>query len=118
ATQMLPSSGRSRNLTSSYRVIVKESEVDSYLPYFGRAYRAEYGSTASPLSFRGKISDLRVENREKGGWVISFKTENKNDRLDFTFHITETGSSTLRVNSTNRQFISYHGDLSEPDSRK
>lgn len=115
ATQMLPTSGRSRTLTSSYRVIVKESEVDSYLPYFGRAYRAEYGSTASPLSFKGQIHDLKVGDWKRGGWVISFKTENKNDRLDFTFHIGETGSATLKVNSTNRQQISYYGDLAETD---
>jgi len=118
ATRMLPSSGRSRTLTSSYRVIVKESEIDSYLPYFGRAYRAEYGSTDSPMSFRGEISDLRVEDWKKGGWVISFKTDNKSDRLEYTFHIGETGSATLKVNSTNRQQISYYGDLTEIESRK
>jgi hypothetical protein len=43
----------------------------------------------------------------------SFKTENKNDRLEYTFHIGETGSATLKVNSTNRQQISYYGDLVE-----
>jgi hypothetical protein len=115
---MLPISGRSRTLTSSYRVIVKESEIDSYLPYFGRAYRAEYGSTDSPLSFKGEISDLRVEDWDKGGWMISFKTENKNDRLEYTFHIGETGSTTLKVNSVNRQQISFYGDLAEIESIK
>jgi hypothetical protein len=118
ATQMLPTSGRSRTLTSSYRVIVKDSEIDSYLPYFGRAYRAEYGSTDSPMSFKGEIQDLTVEDWEKGGWVISFKTENKNDRLEYTFHIGETGSATLMVNSTNRQQISYYGDLVEIEREK
>ncbi len=115
AKQMLPLSGRSRSLNSTYRVIVKNSEIDSYLPYFGRAYRAEYGSTDSPMSFRGVIIDLRVENWDKGGWIISFKTENKSDSLDYTFHIGETGSVTLKVNSTNRQPISYYGDLAEVD---
>ena len=118
ATQMLPVSGRSRTLTSSYRVIVTESEIDSYLPYFGRAYRAEYGSTDSPLSFKGEISDLRVEKWKEGGWVISFKTENKNDRLEYTFHIGETGSATLKVNSSNRQQISFYGDLTDTDRER
>ena len=118
ATQMLPTSGRSRTLTSSYRVIVKESNVDSYLPYFGRAYRAEYGSTDSPLSFRGEITDLSSEDWKKGGWVISFRTENKNDRLEYTFHIGKTGSATLKVNSTNRQQISFYGDITEAESAR
>lgn len=117
ATQMLPSSGRSKILSPTYRVIVNNGEIDSYLPYFGRAYRVEYGSTDSPMSFKGEIRDLRVENWKKGGWVISFKTENKSDRLDFTFYIGETGSATLKVNSTNRQHISYNGDLSAIDKK-
>ena len=118
ATQMLPTSGRSRTLTSSYRVIVKESEIDSYLPYFGRAYRAEYGSTDSPLSFKAEMSDLRMEDWKEGGWVISFKTENKNDILEYTFHIGKTGSATLKVNSTNRQQISFYGDITEAESAR
>jgi len=118
ATQMIPSSGRSRTLTSSYRVIINNSGIDSYLPFYGRAYRVEYGSTDSPLSFKGEISDLRVEDWEKGGWVISFKTESKNDRLEYTFHIGETGSATLNVNSTNRQQISFYGDLTETDGER
>lgn len=118
ATHMTPLSGRGRSLTSPYRVKVKNDEIDSSLPYFGRAYRAEYGNTSSPLSFRGKISDLTVGDWKKGGWIISFTTVNGNDRLDYTFHVTETGSATLMVNSTNRQPISFNGDLTETESRK
>lgn len=118
ATRMLPSSGRARTLTTSYRVVVKDSLVDSYLPYFGRAYSAEYGSSESPMSFKGEISDIKVEESKKGGWMVTFKTTNKNDRLDLTFFISETGSVNLTVNSTNRQAISYYGDLSEIDMKK
>lgn len=118
ATFMTPASGRGRSLTSPYRVIVKNGQADSYLPYFGRAYKAEYGNTSSPLSFRGEISDLSVKDWKKGGWVISFTTVNGSDRLDYTFHIAETGSATLMVNSTNRQPISFSGDLTEIESRK
>ncbi len=118
ANHMLPSSGGSRSLTSSYRVIIKDQDLDCYLPYFGRAYRAEYGSTDSPMNFHGKISDLKVEIWDKGGWIITFKTSNKNDSLDFIFYISETGSANLNVNSIDRQSISYRGDLEELESRK
>lgn len=118
ATHMVPLSGRGRSLTSLYRVVVKEDVIDSYLPYFGRAYKAEYGSSNSPLSFRGEISDLNVKDWKKGGWVISFTTVNGNDRLDYSFHIGETGSATLMVNSTNRQSISFNGDLGAVEGKK
>ncbi|MBN2882308.1 MAG: DUF4251 domain-containing protein [Clostridia bacterium] len=38
--------------------------------------------------------------------------------MDFTFHIGKTGSATLKVNSTNRQQISFYGDLTETDRER
>ena len=113
ATRMTPMSGRGKELTSSYRVVVDSMKIDCYLPYFGRAYNVDYGSSDSPLSFQGEITDFKKEDSKKGGWIVSFKTQNKNDRLDFTFHIAETGSVNLSVNSTNRQPISFYGDLTD-----
>lgn len=118
ATRMTPMSGRGKELTSSYRVVVDSMKIDCYLPYFGRAYNVDYGSSDSPLSFKGEITDLKKEDSKKGGWIVSFKTQNKNDRLDFTFQISETGSVSLNVNSNNRQPISYYGDLAEISRNK
>ncbi|WP_321373504.1 DUF4251 domain-containing protein [uncultured Draconibacterium sp.] len=111
ATRMLPSSGKSRNLTTAYSVVLKDNEVDSYLPYFGRAYAAEYGSSDSPMTFKSPVENLSVEDGKKGGYIIKFSAKNKNDRVDYTFNVSSTGSTSLSVNSTNRQHISYHGDL-------
>jgi hypothetical protein len=113
ANQMLPSQGKSRTLTTAYSVILKDTTVDSYLPYFGRAYRADYGSTESPMIFKSDISDYSIEDWKKGGWIIKFTAKNKNDIINFIFTIGETGSASLSVNSTNRQNISYYGDLEE-----
>lgn len=118
ATRMMPLSGKGKELTSSYRVVVDSMKIDCYLPYFGRAYNVDYGSTDSPMSFKGEISEFKKEEPSKGGWIISFKAQNKNDRLGFTFQISETGSVTLSVNSSNRQSISYYGDLEEIEINK
>ncbi|QIA08288.1 DUF4251 domain-containing protein [Draconibacterium halophilum] len=111
ATQMLPSSGRSRTLTTPYSVVLKDKEVDSYLPYFGRAYSVEYGSTDSPMIFEAPIKDYSVEDAKKGGFTIKFSAKNKNDKVEYFFNVSSNGSTSLSVNSTNRQHISYHGDL-------
>ena len=118
ANQMNPTSGKSRTLTTPYNIVVKDGQLDSYLPYFGRAYRAEYGSTESPLIFKNEISDYKVEPAKKNGWTIKFKTSNKNDRLDYTLLVAESGSSTLNINSTDRQAISFHGNLVEIEEKK
>lgn len=111
ANQVLPAKGRSQSLTTSYSVTVKDDKVDSYLPYFGRAYNPSYGSTSSPMIFEGPIENYTVEDAKKGGYTIKFSTRNENDRLDYTFNIASNGSATLSVNSTNRQHISYYGDI-------
>ena len=118
ARQMMPSSGKSRSLTTSYNIVVNDKQLSCYLPYFGRAYRAEYGSAESPLIFKSEIFDYKVENEKKGAWLIRFKTSNKNDKLDFTLHISENGSTSLNINSTDRQPISFHGDLVEIEEQK
>ncbi|WP_319480668.1 DUF4251 domain-containing protein [uncultured Draconibacterium sp.] len=111
ATQMLPSSGRTRSLTTPYNVVLKDGEVNSYLPFFGRAYSVDYGSTDSPMIFEAPVTDYTVKDAKKGGYTVKFSAKNKNDNVEFIFSIGTTGSVSLRVNSTNRQFISYHGDL-------
>ncbi|MDX8339679.1 DUF4251 domain-containing protein [Draconibacterium sp. IB214405] len=118
AIRMLPTTGKARNLTTNYSVVLKDNEVDSYLPYFGRAYSADYGSSDSPMTFKSKIEDLSVEDGKKGGYIIKFTAKNKNDRVDFTFSVGSTGSTSLSVSSTNRQHISYQGDLIPIEEKK
>jgi len=44
--------------------------------------------------------------------------KNGNDRLEFNFHISETGSTSLNVSSLNRQSISYNGNLEKIKTKK
>lgn len=113
ANRMVPMQGQSRTLTTSYRVILQNNQVDSHLPYVGRAYRADYGSTESPMTFRSEVEELKIEDGKKGGWILKFKAKNKNDTMNFTFTVSETGSTNLSIISTNRQSITYYGDLVE-----
>lgn len=111
ATQMLPAKGKSRSLTTPYSVVLKDDKVDSYLPYFGTAYSAGYGGTDSPMIFEAPIEDYSGSEAKKGGYIIKFKAKNKNDVVEYTFNVSSNGSASLNVNSTNRQHISYRGNL-------
>jgi hypothetical protein len=111
ASQMLPSIGKSKTLSTPYNVVLKEGNVNSYLPYFGTAYSATYGGTESPMVFEAPIKDYKIEDAKKGGYLIKFTAKNKSDNVEFTFSVSSNGSSTLTVNSTNRQHISYYGDI-------
>lgn len=113
AHQMLPMQGKSKTLTTLYKVILKNDTVDSYLPFYGRAYHVDYGSTDSPMTFKASISDYTQKTGKKGGWNIQFSTKNKNDVLQYSFTVSENGTATLNVSSTNRQSISYYGNIVE-----
>lgn len=118
AEQMLPMQGKSKTLTTLYNVVLKNDTVDSYLPFYGRAYHVEYGATESPMTFIAAISNYSLKPEKKGGWLVKFSTKNKNDVLQYTFSVSENGTSTLNVSSTNRQSISYYGKIVEISARE
>ena len=111
-----PMGGRTVNLTTDFELTMNNDSVSSYLPYYGRAYTAAYGGE-SPMNFNLPVNDYSSEKTKKG-FEIKFSVKNANDLLNFTFQIMETGSTTLQVNSTNRQSISYFGSLEKKPEKR
>jgi hypothetical protein len=105
-----PMKGSSKTLTSEYDVKITKDSIYSYLPYFGVAYTASYGGTDSPMIFDKPFDTCTVEKTKKG-YTVEVDVKNSNDKLDFSFYISENGSTTLSVSSTNRQSITYYGDI-------
>jgi hypothetical protein len=110
ASHALPMGGSSINLNYYYNVTLEGENVESYLPFYGVAYTAEYGSRNSPLSFNGTVEDYSVE-KDKNGYQIQFDVKNGNDYLNYRFNISELGYASLSITSTNRQFISFIGTV-------
>lgn len=105
-----PMRGKTINLTTDYDVKITKDSIYSYLPYFGVAYTASYGGTESPMIFEKPFETFDMENT-KNGYLIKVSAKNSNDRLEYSFNISESGSTTLNVSSLNRQSISYYGNL-------
>lgn len=117
ATHVLPLGGTSRYMNYDYDVTVRNDSVFSYLPYFGVAYHIEYGSTKGGFQFDLPLEKYKFE-KNKNEYRVSFEVKNKNDVIDFNFSISETGYTTLTVNSVNRQSISYYGIIEAPEDKK
>src|SRR3546814_9879596 len=63
----LPMSGNSRHLTSAYHITVSGDTLVSYLPYFGRAYRAPADLTGGGIDFKSTDFEYtRSEERRVG----------------------------------------------------
>lgn len=113
-----PMKGRTVNLTTDYGLTIKSDSVYSYLPYYGTAYNASsFGSTDSPMIFNQPMENYTSEET-KSGYMVKFKAKNKSDVVDFTLHISESGSTSLSVSSMNRQSITYYGNLAKIEEKK
>jgi hypothetical protein len=111
ATQAISTIMRSVNLDASFDVKIENDEVICYLPFYGRAYSVDYGSREGPFDFTLPIENYTLENEKKGSYLVKFNVKNKNDNINFMFHIGSTGSASLIVTSTNRESITFYGDI-------
>lgn len=104
----IPASGRSRMLTSPYSLTIDSGRVNSYMPYFGRAYSVPYGG-GEGLIFEGEADDYSLGYGRNGEATISFTVRTKEDSYRFNLDIFPNGSSSVSVNPNNKQPISFTG---------
>lgn len=95
---------------SNYLVRIKNDSIFSYLPFYGRAYNTAYGSSTSPFHFTLPVDSYSSEETKKG-FRIKIGIKTKTETLGYTFNVSETGTTSLNVDSSNRQSISYSGEL-------
>lgn len=108
AETVSPLTGSARQLTPEYDLKVSKASVISYLPYFGRAYSADFNSEGG-LKFTSVKFDYSAKPRKKGGWNVDIRPKDIQDPRELSLTISENGSATLHVTSTNRQAISFSG---------
>lgn len=110
---MVPSNFRSRPLSFGYDLQVAPDSLISHLPYFGRAYSAPIDPSKGGIQFISTDFNYQVEEKEKGGWIVTILPEDYNDVQQMYLHVTESGYATLHIVSTFRQPISFHGRIKE-----
>jgi hypothetical protein len=111
ARTVLPMTGGSRQLTTGYDMRFLGDSIVSYLPYFGRAYTATLGSESGGIEFTSTRFDYKAKPRKKGGWDVTIKPKDVKEVQEMDFTISDDGSASLRVTSTNRQPISFYGNV-------
>jgi hypothetical protein len=110
-----PLSGPEINLTSTYNMVLKGDTAEAYLPYFGRAYQAPYGSSDGGIKFEEVVSDKTIGfNKRKNLYLITFGVKTLRDYYRVSLSVGLSGYADLRIGSTNRQPISYYGVIDDP----
>lgn len=103
-----PLQGTVVQLTAGYDMKVIQDSINTYLPYFGRAFSAGYGGDGG-INFTTRKFDYKVKEKQKGGWDVTIKPIDVRDIMELTYSVSSNGYATLQVISNNRQAISYYG---------
>lgn len=107
---MTPMKGRSRALTSSYYLAVRNDSIFSCLPYVGEAYSVPYGG-GKGLVFDAPIEHYEAEPGKKGRMEIQIKIRNEEDSYLYRLTVQPNGSVSVNVQPTRRQPISFSGRM-------
>jgi hypothetical protein len=104
-----PLQGKVIQLTPGFDVRVMTDSINSYLPYYGRAFNAGYSSQGGGINFSSSKFEYKLKEKSKGGWDLTIKPQDTNDVSQLTYSISTNGFATLQVISNNRQAISFYG---------
>lgn len=118
ARSATPAGGGYRQLTTDYDLRILGDTVQSFLPYFGRAYVAPIGNTEGGIRFTSKEFDYEVKDRKKGRWNVLIRPKDVSDVRQMFLSVSENGYASLQVISNNRQPISFDGRIAERTIRK
>jgi len=108
-TQMIPFRGRPQHV-SPFSVSVKDGKINSYLPYFGRAWDLPYGG-GHGLNFQAEYQEYNVIAQPDGSDMIRILVKTDEDTHVYTFTIYDNGKVNLLVQSRNREPVSYYGEI-------
>ncbi len=110
AHYMFPLRGAAQGLTGGYAVQIRGNQMRSILPYRGRAFRSsmdlqKYG----PLHFDAPITGYTVKDIRKGEWQVDLDALGGEEQFHYTFRISPQGKASLKVSSTDRDWIVFEG---------
>ncbi|MHC1777942.1 MAG: DUF4251 domain-containing protein [Lentimicrobium sp.] len=110
-----PQGGRSVDLTTNTNYVKFSPDlIESYLPFFGKAYSGVGYGGDSGLKFEGKPEEFTIETGKKN-YIIKAEVKGENDVFRLTLNVGFEGGASLTVISNNRSSISYSGDISAPE---
>lgn len=99
-------------LTSDYDLKIKNDSAFAYLPYYGVAHVAPMNPSEGGIKFNEKLTDYNIrQNKKKDGWEINFKVINNEYHYQIYLNIFNTGSSTITINSYERDAITFYGNI-------
>jgi hypothetical protein len=111
AQSVLPLRGRSRQLTSDYRMKILKDSVICDLPYFGRSQNAPLDPSETGLQFTSTNFQYTKKDAKKGGWDITIVFNDVKEPRRLSMSISPSGYASMQVPGTNRDPIAFNGEI-------
>lgn len=108
---VIPRRMRAHSLEYGYSIQVKGDSVDAYIPFFGEAYRVDYGTRDEGLKFNGPMSGYEVLPVKKDLYRVNILAKKPLDEILYQIEVFENGAATLYVRSLNREDIRFNGEM-------
>ncbi len=111
----LPMWGTAIDLTTNSNYLkFTPTHIDSYMPFFGQTYSAEYNYDPG-VKFEGKPDEFQVKKLKKDrGYDVRVEVPLAKDTYDIFVHVSLDGHASLTISSYNRSSISYAGSIIVP----
>lgn len=106
-----PMGGRQRLITGTYFMRVQKELIECDLPYIGRAFQAPIGSTDNGMKFSSRNFGYTSTTGKGERREITIQPKDEPNIREVFLIIFSNGKADLRINSNNRQTISYTGTI-------
>ena len=91
--------------------------IESYMPFFGRAYSGVGYGNDTGLNFEGRPKEFTIIKGKKN-YQIKAVVKTGNDTFTLYLSVGFEGDASLSVISNNRSTISYSGEVFAPEKPK
>lgn len=107
----MPTGYKTVNLTTNTNYVKFQPElIDSYMPFYGRAYSGVGYGNDEGLKFTGKPEEFTI-TRGKKNYQVSATVKGEKDTFRLSLSVGFEGSASLTITSNNRSAISYSGEI-------
>jgi len=113
ATSATSKNGKTVQLSPGYGLKIDVDDVQADLPYYGRAYTTTYppGNNGG-IQFNTHDFSYQADTTKKGGWDITIKPKGIPVSAIY-LSVSSSGYCSVRINSSDRDPISYYGNVTE-----
>jgi hypothetical protein len=114
ARTAMPTGYKTVNLSTTTNYVKFQPElIDSYMPFYGRAYSGVGYGGDEGLKFTGKPEKFTIIKGKKN-YQVSAIVKGEKDTFNLSLSVSFEGSASLTITSNNRSAISYSGEITAP----